>query len=212
MGNLRIKTCVLGMVSTNCYIVYDKQEAVIIDPADDASYILETCRNLEVKPVAILLTHGHFDHILAAKELRMTTGAHIYAGEYEEKLLKEPSLNLSASFGTGISLDADRLLKDREELEILNRTWTVLSTPGHTAGSVCYLIEKEELLFSGDTLFAESLGRTDFPTSSSAAILKSITETLFELPEAIMVYPGHDAPTTVGHEKRYNPAAAYVRK
>lgn len=212
MDTLRIKTCVLGMVSTDCYIVYDANEAVIIDPADNAPYILETCKKLGVKPVAVLLTHGHFDHIGAVEELRKAVSLKIYAGEEEKNLLENPSLNLSTSFGAAVSLCADQLLKDREKLELLGRTWEVLATPGHTAGSVCYLIETEGVLFSGDTLFAESLGRTDFPTGSSAAIISSITETLFELQDDIMAYPGHGEPTTIGHEKEYNPVVHYYRR
>lgn len=211
MSDFRIKTCVLGMVSTDCYIVYNQGEAVIIDPADNASYIWNQCRELGVTPTAILLTHGHFDHVMAAEELRKNLGIHIYAGEREAALLKDPSLNLSTSFGTQVSFQADRLVKDGDVLELLGAKWQVLETPGHTAGSVCYLVEEENLLFSGDTLFAESLGRTDFPTGSSGQIIKSITERLFELREDIMVYPGHGEPTTIGHEKRYNPVAYYKR-
>lgn len=211
MSDFRIKTCVLGMVSTDCYIVYHQGQAVIIDPADNGSYIWNQCRELGVTPVAILLTHGHFDHVMAAEELRKNLGIHIYAGEAEAALLKDPSLNLSTSFGTNVSFQADRLVKDGDVLEFLGAKWQVLETPGHTTGSVCYLVEEEDLLFSGDTLFAESLGRTDFPTGNSGQIIKSITERLFELREDIMVYPGHGEPTTIGHEKRYNPVAHYRR-
>lgn len=211
MNDFRIKTCVLGMVSTDCYIVHDGKEAVIIDPADNASYILEQCRALGVTAVAILLTHGHFDHMMAAEELRGALNIEIYAGEAEDALLKDSSLNLSSTFGSGTAIRADRLLRDGDVLELLGTGWQVIATPGHTSGSVCYLVEEEDVLFSGDTLFEESLGRTDFPTGSSAMIIKSITEKLFVLRDSLMVYPGHGEPTTIGHEKQYNPVAHYRR-
>ena len=119
------------------------------------------------------------------------------------------SLNLSASFGHGFTTHADRLLKDGEMLTLLGKTWKVIATPGHTTGSVCYYLDEEDVLFSGDTLFAESLGRTDFPTGSSSRIVASIKEKLFPLRDDIIVYPGHGDPTTIGHEKQYNPVAAY---
>lgn len=226
MGDLRIKTCVLGMVSTDCYIVYRDKEAVIIDPADNGAYIVNQCRELGVAPVAVLLTHGHFDHIMAVDELRKmfhscsknggegdlpNCALPVYAGAAEETLLGDPSLNLSTSFGCRFATHADHLLKDGEMISLLGKNWKVIETPGHTSGSVCYLIEEEDVIFSGDTLFAESLGRTDFPTGSSAQITASITEKLFPLRDDIMVYPGHGEPTTIGHERQYNPVAAYMR-
>lgn len=209
MGDFRIRICVLGMVSTNCYIAYQGKEAVVIDPADDADYIVNQCRELGVIPKAVLLTHGHFDHILAVEDLKKKLGIPVYAGEGEAALIQDPALNLSIAFGHNYVSGADHLLKDGEVLELLGCSWKVISTPGHTIGSVCYLVEGENVLFSGDTLFAESLGRTDFPTGSSAEIVSSITDKLFALPDDIMVYSGHGEVTTIGHEKQYNPAANY---
>lgn len=213
MGNLTIKTCVLGSVSTNCYLVYNEGgQAVIIDPADDAPYLLNLCQEMGITPAAIMLTHGHFDHILATHNLQKQLDIPVYAGEAELELLENPRLNLSSSFGDSYSMTTEHLMKDGQELELLGQTWKVLDTPGHTAGSVCYLLEKEGVLFSGDTLFEESLGRTDLPTSSSSAIIASITRKLFALPDDTVVYPGHGNPTTIAHEKQYNPAAHYNKR
>lgn len=212
MSDLRIKTCVLGPVSTNCYLIYHQEtkEALIIDPADNASYLLNKCRELGVVPVGILLTHGHFDHILAAEDIRRAFHIKIYAGEKEVDLLQSPTLNLSWTHaGKETTLVADSLVKDEMILNLIGFRWKVITTPGHTAGSVCYQIESEKILLSGDTLFEESLGRTDLPTADPSAIVHSITQKLFLLAEDTVVYPGHGDPTTIGHEKKHNPAAVY---
>lgn len=206
MEDLKMKTCVLGMVSTNCYIVYRGQEAVVIDPADNADYIVNQCRELGIVPAAILLTHGHFDHILAVGDLKKRLHIPVYAGEGEAPLLQDTALNLSSSFGKNCTVKADRLLQDGETVELLGQPWKVIATPGHTGGSVCYLVEGEQVLFSGDTLFAGSYGRTDMPTGNQREIVQSLKEKLFTLPEEITVYPGHGDPTDIGYEKQHNPA------
>lgn len=215
MSNFRIKTYVLGGVSTNCYLTFREGEkaAVIIDPADNADYLVSKCREFGVEPEAVLLTHAHFDHMLAAGDIRKKFGCKLYVHMDDERMLNDPSLNLSGTLGTEqVSISADHLLRDGDVLHFLNLEWKVMATPGHTAGSVCYYLPEEEVLFSGDTLFAESLGRTDLPTGSMSAIVRSIAEKLLVLPDDIMVYPGHGDATTIGHEKQYNPVAAYVRK
>jgi len=215
MSDFRIQTYVLGGVSTNCYLIFNKntREAVVADPADNAAYVLNKCRELEVTPVAILLTHGHFDHILAVKDICRAFPCTVYAGREEERLLQDPSLNLSGSIGTEqTGIEADVLVKDNDVISLIGFEWKVLETPGHTAGSVCYYVESERVLISGDTLFANSLGRTDLPTGDERAIVQSITEKLLTLPEDTMVYPGHGEVTTIRHEKQYNPVAMYRRR
>lgn len=212
MSDFRIRTFVLGEVSTNCYLVFhDKtREAVVVDPADNAPYILNKCRELGVIPAAVLLTHGHFDHVLAVKDICRAFPCKIYAGREEDRMLQDPSLNLTGTLGTDpTEIQADVLVKDGDILSLIGFQWKVLETPGHTAGSVCYYVEAEQVLISGDTLFANSLGRTDLPTGSMEAIVRSIREKLLPLPEDTMVYPGHGEPTTIGHERRYNPVAVY---
>ena len=212
MSDFRIKTCVLGPVSTNCYLIYDdaRKNAVIVDPADNSAYLVEKCRELGITPQAVLLTHGHFDHIMAADEVRSAFGCKIYASREEEKLLLDPGLNASVSMGgRQVSLHPDVLVQDGEVLDLIGMKWKVISTPGHTAGSVCYYLEAEEVLISGDTLFAGSFGRTDLPTGSMSDIVRSIAEKLLVLPETTMVYPGHGDPTTISYEKNYNPVAVF---
>lgn len=209
MGKLQVNSRVIGMIGTNCYLVFQQEtrEAVVIDPAENAPFILNWCKELQVTPVAVLLTHGHGDHIGGVEDLLRAFRVPVYAGKEEEALLKDPYLNLSADFGQAVSIKDAVLLEDGQELDLLGCTWKVLATPGHTRGSVCYYLEEEKLLFSGDTLFCESYGRTDFPTGSSRELMRSIQEKLFVLPDEVKVYPGHESDTTIGHEKRYNPLA-----
>lgn len=212
MSDFRIKTYPVGQIGTNCYILYREaqKKAVIVDPGADGAFILNMCRGLSVTVEAILLTHGHFDHIMAVNDI---TGefpeAKVYAGEMEKEVLSDPAVNLSSGFGKAYTVHAHELVKDDDILRLAGISFKVLYTPGHTSGSVCYLVLEEGVLLSGDTLFQESLGRTDFPTGNQSQIIKSITERLFPLPEDTLVYPGHGDPTTIGHEKINNPVAFY---
>ncbi len=199
---MEVKRLIVGMIRTNCYIAYDeKGNALIVDPAEESARIKNAISQLGVKPVGILLTHGHFDHIGAADILRKTYDIKIYAYEEEKDILNMQSFNLSSSFGMDITLDADVYLKDGQEFNIEEFDIKVIHTPGHTKGSCCYLIE--DLLFSGDTLFSGTHGRTDFPTGSQSAIIRSIREKLLTLDGDIHVFPGHEEDTTIEEEKRY---------
>ena len=209
MGKLKTACAVLGMISTNCYFAENTEtgEVLIIDPADDAFAVRSWCLNDGRKPAAILLTHGHFDHMGAADELRKSLGIQVYAAKAEAPLLASAADNLSAAWSSPVTLKADVELEDGQELFLAGFRIQVIATPGHTAGGLCYYLPEENTLFSGDTLFLGSYGREDFPTSSMADMKRSVKEKLLVLPEDTTVFPGHGEATTIGYEKMYNPLA-----
>ena len=199
---------VIGLVRTNCYIVYteDTKKAVIIDPAADSRRIGTELSDLGVTPEAVLLTHGHFDHMLAADSLRKDYQIPVCVHKEDAELLQNPDLNCSRQFlHMSYAISADEELEDGQNLRFLDGALTVISTPGHTEGSCCYYAKKENILFSGDTLFQGSVGRTDLPTGRAAQLPVSIKEKLFVLPEDTLVLSGHGEQTTIGEEKQYNP-------
>lgn len=207
MAKLELQKCILGSVYTNCYFLKNNEtgELLIVDPADAPGKIAQKVSDMGAKPVGILLTHGHFDHIMAVEEVRAQYGIPVYACRLEEQMLKEPSMNMSGYYGTGCSIKPDVFLDDLQVFEAAGFSIQMLHTPGHTPGSCCYYLEEEGVLFSGDTLFYGSVGRTDFPGGSTAKIVRSLHKLVDTLPEETEVYPGHDASTTIGYEKRYNP-------
>ena len=200
---------VLGPVSTNCYFVQNTEtgELLIIDPADYPDQIISKVMKCQGKPVAILLTHGHFDHIMAVNEIREKYQIPVYCEKHEEEMLKDPMKNVSGAWYKPYSTHADHLLSDNEELELAGFRIRVLHTPGHTPGCCCYEFPEEHVLFSGDTLFFRSYGRVDFPGGSARQMQDSVQRLLKELPEETEVYPGHDCATDIASEKRYNPLA-----
>lgn len=210
---MRINHYVVGPVQTNCYVVINEEnnECFIIDPGASGKQLAEKIRQGNLTPVAVLLTHGHFDHAGAAEELAKEFNIKIYAHEAEEDTLKDSNKNVSWMVGASEVYHADVFLQDEEIINIAGFEIKVLHTPGHTEGGCCYYIKEEAVLFSGDTLFAESVGRTDFPGGSMSQIVRSITEKLMTLNEAgnletdIMVYPGHNDPTTIETERINNP-------
>lgn len=207
MGNININVLTLGMVSTNCYIVSneDTKEAIIFDPSAEAHTIMDTVTKEGLKVVAILLTHGHFDHILAVKDLKKEYDVQVYASEFEKELLEDGYKNCSITMGgSDYTITPDILLKNGEILEIAGMTIEVIHTPGHTSGGVCYLFPNHRILISGDTLFKESVGRSDLPTGNGTILVQAIIDRLMVLDEEVTVLPGHGEPTTIGHEKRYN--------
>ena len=204
---LKIGRLILGMCQTNCYFIYreGETEVIFVDPADKGEYIYDALAEKGFSVAAILLTHGHFDHIWGAEALREKSGAKIYACEAEKDVCNDPQLNVSAQVGRPTSLEADVYVKDGQEITVAGITCKLIATPGHTKGSCCYYFEESGYLISGDTLFAESVGRDDLPTGSMSALIRSVEEKLFVLPDEVKVYPGHGLPTEIGHEKEYNP-------
>ncbi len=201
-----IEKCVVGIMAANCYLLINEtsKETVIIDPGAQFNIIKSKINSMEIKPVAILLTHGHFDHVMAAKELSNEFAIDIYVAKPEASVLSDSSLNGSNLIRQKFTLEADVLVDKNEIIRLADMDIKVIYTPGHTQGGVCYYIEDQEVLFSGDTLFFESVGRTDFPTGDNRSLMHSISSQILTLPESIKVYPGHGEETTIGHEKENN--------
>lgn len=209
MKKAQIDHLVLGMVSTNTWFLKNTEtsEVLIIDPADQVEWIKRKVQDLQGIPKAVLLTHGHFDHILAAGDLKDFYGIPIYALEAEKTLMADARMNLSGSWSDPYTLEADGWMEEGQMLSLAGFEIQVLHTPGHTAGSCCFYIKEEGILFSGDTLFCCSVGRTDFPTSNGRQMRESLHRLLEEIPDETRVFSGHGEDTTIAYEKRYNPFA-----
>ena len=202
---LKVGRMVLGMVETNCYFVYDTStmEAVVIDPAKDGLYDKLAANGLKVS--GILLTHGHFDHIMGTRELSERSGAKLYALDLEDEVCRNSNLNASEQIRRPYIAEPDVLLTDGEEFTIAGIRFRTIATPGHTIGSCCYYIESEKWLFTGDTLFCGSVGRSDLPTGSGKSLMESVEKLIDAFDDDVKIYPGHGDSSTIGDEKKYNP-------
>jgi glyoxylase-like metal-dependent hydrolase (beta-lactamase superfamily II) len=207
MSKIKINHYVVGPVQTNCYFVINDEtkEALIIDPGANAAQLVERAKSEGINPAAILLTHGHFDHATAAGELSKEFGIKIYAYEGEKDTLSSTEKNASWMVGESLVFHADEFLSDEQEIDLAGIHIRVLFTPGHTEGGCCYYLPYEEVVFSGDTLFCTSVGRSDLPGGSTSALIRSVKEKLMVLPERTTVYPGHGEVTTIENERMYNP-------
>lgn len=206
----KIDSRILGMIGTNCYLLcnMDIKECVLIDPADSQDEISRMIDESGCSLKGILLTHGHFDHIMAADAIRDKYGVKVYASCDEKNTLEQPHINLGEAYGLKLSVKADVWHKDGEILKLAGFDIEALHTPGHTEGGSCYYIREIGVLFSGDTLFCGSVGRTDFPGGSMSEIVRSIKEKVMVLPDDTKVYPGHGEGTSVGYERVNNPFLA----
>jgi glyoxylase-like metal-dependent hydrolase (beta-lactamase superfamily II) len=207
MADVKVGRILLGSFRENCYYLYREgsHQAVVIDPGDDGQgiYLKLTDKGLTVS--AILLTHGHFDHILGCEALRKVTGAPVYALETEKVILEDAGNNLSRRFASACTVVADHYVKEGDVLNLCDMSFLVIGVPGHTIGGCCFYLEESGILISGDSLFRESIGRTDHPTGNTEQLLTAIKNKLFTLPGKTKVYPGHGESTTIGHEVKYNP-------
>ena len=200
-----IKTFPLGLIGTNAYLLIDEEtkEAIVIDLGGDFGVIQKELEKYGANLKYILNTHGHFDHIIEEKDIQDRTGVPVYIHEDDKFLLQNLTVQ-TAALGIPDVLPPKDVITFNENsiLKLGNKTIKIIHTPGHTQGSCCFLIEDN--LFSGDTLFYGSVGRTDLAGGNFKQLQHSIVNILFQLNDNINVYPGHDAKTTIGYEKKYN--------
>ena len=204
---MRVEKFVTGIISTNCYLAVneDTKQAGVVDPAAAPARLMDHIREEGLKIEAILLTHGHFDHIMGIDGFLKEYSVPVYVHEDDLKMMEDPQWNQSAIYTSGYTFAGAVPLRDGQTLSLAGYDFQVLHTPGHTPGGCCYYVKSEGVLFSGDTLFQRSVGRTDFEGSSTKDLIRGIREKLMVLPDDTHVYPGHMGETLIGYEKRENP-------
>lgn len=207
---MKIEYLILGGYQTNCYVLRKDdsvKDCLIIDPGLEADELIEFLNEQKLNPVAIILTHGHIDHIAGVAELRgRFPEIKVYIHNHDAEMLTKPNINLSAMSGSAFATNAEDVsLKERDVIDLAGIKLLVLHTPGHTPGGISLYSKEAGVVFVGDTLFADSIGRTDFPGGSMSQLLNSVREKLFTLPEHTEVYPGHGPATTIAAEKAHNP-------
>jgi hydroxyacylglutathione hydrolase len=203
-----IERIVVGPLGVNCFILGDKQsgEAIVVDPGADCPLILSAVSRFGLKVKYIINTHGHFDHVGCNKAIQEGTGAELLIHENDQLLLSQAARS-ARNYGLSVedSPAPTRHLTDGLTLQIGRRTIEVLHTPGHTQGGCSLLLRNEQVVLTGDTLFADSVGRTDLPGGDHEQLMASIREKLMPLPDETVVWPGHGPSSTIGQERRHNP-------
>lgn len=195
----------LGQLKTNCYFIIDNNDCLIIDPADEGSFILEEIQRKKLNPIGILATHGHFDHLMGVGEIQQSLNIDFYINEKDLFLLnriKETAEHFLGYKPIILPIKNIKSIKNKDFLKIKNFRLKIIFTPGHTPGSTCFYFEKENFLFSGDLLFKKGIGRYDFSYSNKDELIKSIKKIL-QLPLKTIVYPGHGEITSLNDEKNY---------
>lgn len=204
---MKLWTQPLGPIQTNGYLITNQGEGIIIDPGMEPEAMLEEIKDIQVK--AILLTHAHFDHIGGLNQVVEQTQAPVYIHALEREWLTDPQLNGSARWPMvtePIKYEGNiHELEEGQKLQLAGLDIEVLHTPGHSPGSVSFYLKAQDIVIAGDTLFADSVGRTDLPGGGHSQLISSIKTKLFALPDATVVYPGHGPRTTIQREKQSNP-------
>jgi len=201
---MRIDTLTVGQMQVNCYILSSKttKNAILLDPGDEYSRIKAYLDKHKLKPKFIMHTHGHIDHIQADNEFALP----VYVHSLDSELLRNPDKNLSSFLNVPFKVKLDvKTVEDLAEIKLDDLVLQVIHTPGHTPGGIC--LKNAQGIFTGDTLFAGGIGRTDFPGASYEQLIKSIQDKLLVLPDETVIYPGHGPCSTIGEEKRSNPYA-----
>ncbi|ALX48078.1 MBL fold metallo-hydrolase [Lentibacillus amyloliquefaciens] len=203
---MNIKQIPAGPLETNCYIIHNSEQALIVDPGGDPDKIIQYLTDENIEPEVILLTHAHFDHIGGVSELRTYYNLEVYLHEHEASWLENPQYNGSSMLlGSDIKTDAAEHTLTPGKAEIGGFPMEILHTPGHSPGSVSFVFHEHDFVVSGDVLFNQGIGRTDLPGGDVEKLERSIRNSLYHLPESFTVYPGHGPETTIKNEKRNNP-------
>lgn len=203
---VQANTLIVGSLETNCYLVTPEEgngEVIVVDPGAEPGAILDCIGALELKIAAILLTHGHVDHMAAAAAIRSSSGAQVHIHAADADMLRKPDPYWASIVGGAEACDVDVELADGGQLHLAGLDISVMHTPGHSPGSVCYMVG--DTLFSGDTLFAGSMGRTDLPGGDERAMQASLARLVAEVDGNVQVLPGHGPDTTMESERRSNP-------
>ena len=205
---MKITTLMLGELASNCYIQeVGNKKCVIVDIGGDAPIVFRRLEMMQLEPVAILLTHGHYDHIAGVDQVREKYQIPVYVHSLDANMLTDSRANLGDWLSTQPFQPVQewKTVEDGDTLQFGDNTFTVIHTPGHTPGGCCYYFPYEDVIFTGDSLFCGSIGRTDFKGGSMSDLVRTVKEKIMTLPEHTEVYPGHNDTTTIENERMYNP-------